>query len=445
MNILVADDHPTNLKLLRAQLEAEGMNVLEAHDGAQALAALEQGPVDAVISDVLMPNMDGYQLCHAMRQTPRLQSIPCILYSNTFDSESNRELGLMFGADLFLKKPAPVATILAALEELIAKGSRPIQDSKTLVPQQQNKSYSEHLIHELEERNTRIEETSQRLLKTNHKLLSRTKKLEKIEAELRESNEQLERRVTERTAELKAASQELESFSYSISHDLRAPLRAIQGFSEIVLTNTAGKLDDVNRTHLDRVITATGEMNQLIEALLSLSKVGRVELVRQPVNLSGTARTVADALVEAPPKSCATEITIQPGLVANADVPLLRIVLTNLLGNAWKFTRRTECPCIEFGSHDLDGQRTYFVRDNGAGFEMAYAGKLFGAFQRLHSSAEFPGTGIGLATVDRIVRRHGGRIWAKSTVGQGATFFFTLGESQSENCPTQISTVPLGR
>ncbi|MEO5959529.1 MAG: response regulator, partial [Opitutaceae bacterium] len=301
MNILVADDHPTNLKLLRAQLEAEGMTVLEAHDGVQALAALERGPVDAVISDVLMPNMDGYQLCHAMRQTARFEAIPCILYSNTFDSESNRELGLMFGADLFLKKPAPVATILAALDELLAKGSPPAKRVQTEQHGHETKPYSEHLIGRLERQNAGNEATKQRLLKTNHKLLSRTKKLEKIEAELRGANEQLERRVTERTAELETANQELESFSYSVSHDLRAPLRAIQGFSRLALTNNAGKLDDASRSNLDRVITAADDMTQLIDALLSLSKVARADLVRRPVNLSATAKTVCDELAQAAP------------------------------------------------------------------------------------------------------------------------------------------------
>ncbi|MEO6569554.1 MAG: response regulator [Opitutaceae bacterium] len=427
MNILVVDDHPTNLKLLRAQLEAEGMNVLEAHDGKEALATLEREPVDAVISDVLMPTMDGYQLCHAMRQTERFENTPCILYSNTFASESNRELGLEFGADMFLKKPAPVETILAALDKLIGKNGRPANAVVSVDLLKGTKPYSEHLIRDLERQNAGNEETKQRLLTTNHKLLSRTKKLEKIEAELREVNEQLEGRVTERTAELETANQELESFSYSVSHDLRAPLRAIQGFSQLVLDKTPGQLDESSRSDLDRVITAAGDMTELIDALLSLAKVSGADLDRRPVNLSATAQTVFDALAQAGPSGRATEIAIQPDVVAHADVRLLRIVLTNLLGNAWKFTRGTARPRIEFGADDSDGQRTYFVRDNGAGFDMTYAGKLFGVFHRLHSATEFEGTGIGLATVQRIIRRHGGRIWAESAPARGATFYFTLG------------------
>jgi signal transduction histidine kinase len=427
MNILIADDNLTNLKLLRAQLEAEGMTVLEASDGVQALATLERDPVDAVISDVLMPNMDGYQLCHTMRKTPRLKNIPCILYSNTFASESSREMGLEFGANLFLKKPAPVETILAALGEVIGNSGRPTREEGSAVQHlKETQPYSEYLISELERKNAEMEETKHRLLEVNHKLLSRTKRLEKLDTKLRETNEELERRVRERTAELEAANEELASFSYSVSHDLRAPLRAINGFSQLVLDKAAGQLDEASSNNLQRVITATREMAHLIDALLSLSHVTSTEIIRRPINLSAMAQTVIGELTHASPNR-PTEVVIQPDLMANADARLLRVVLTNLLGNAWKFTRKTARPRIEFGAADSDGLRAYFVRDNGAGFDMAYADKLFGAFQRLHSSEEFEGTGIGLATVHRIIRRHVGKAWAKSAPQQGATFYFTLG------------------
>jgi signal transduction histidine kinase len=426
MNILIVDDHPTNLKLLRAQLEAEGMTVLEACDGMEALAVLERGSVGAVISDVLMPNMDGYQLCHAMRKNARFNPIPCILYSNTFASESNRELGLEFGADLFLKKPAPVETILGALNELILKGGRqPRKEVKTIQHLQDSQPYSEHLIHELERQNAKSEETKQRLLKVNHKLLLRTRRLEKLEAGLRETNEELERRVGERTAELEVANEELAAFSYSVSHDLRAPLRAIRGFSQILLGETAGRLDEAGRGHLQHVIGATNEMSQLIDAMLSLARVTRADLIRRPVDLSAIAQIAIDKLKQGA-SDRATKVVIQPDLVATADAQLLGIVLTNLLGNAWKFSRKTASPCIELGGREADGVWTFFVRDNGAGFDMAYADRLFGAFQRLHSAEDFEGTGIGLATVQRIIHRHGGRIWAESVPLQGTTFYFTL-------------------
>jgi light-regulated signal transduction histidine kinase (bacteriophytochrome) len=193
----------------------------------------------------------------------------------------------------------------------------------------------------------------------------------------------------------------------------------------MVLIKAAGHMDETSRSYLKRVIAATRDMTQLIDALLSLSQVTSSELLRRPISLSILAQTVIDELTQSS-SNRSTEIVIQSNLMANADSRLLRIVLTNLLGNAWKFTGKTARPCLEFGATDSDGLRTYFVRDNGAGFDMAYASRLFGAFQRLHSSEDFEGTGIGLATVQRIIRRHGGKVWAKGAPQQGATFYFTL-------------------
>jgi signal transduction histidine kinase len=428
MNVLIADDQPINLKLLRAQLEAEGMTVYEATDGVQALALLEHKPVDVVISDVLMPTMDGYQLCHAMRKNERYRAIPCILYSNTFASHSSQQLALGFGADLFLKKPAPVATILAAFNEALRQGGRrpgavanPVQHLKETLP------YSAFLIGELQRQNQELEETKNQMLEINHKFLIRTKQLEELEIQLRKTNSALEHRVRARTAELETANRELESFSYSVSHDLCAPLRSISGFSQRVL-DRPGQLNAASRNDLQRVVAAAGQMTELIDALLALSKATRAELRRQPLNLSALAQSVLAELAQANPGG-ATEVAVQPDLTVEADGRLLRVVLTNLLSNAWKFTRKAARPRIEFGAGESGGQSAFFVRDNGAGFDMAQAGRLFGAFQRLHSLAEFEGTGIGLATVHRIVHRHGGRIWAESVPQQGATFYFTLGGS----------------
>ncbi len=428
MNILIADDQPTNLKLLRTQLEAEGMTVCEAGDGVQALAVLEHEPVDVVISDVLMPNMDGYQLCHAMRKNERLKAIPCILYSNTFASNSSQQLALGFGADLFLKKPAPVDTLLAAFNQVLRQGCRhPGAVANPVQHLEETRPYSAHLIRELERQNQELEETKNTVLEVNHKFLTRTKQLEEVEAQLRQTNEELEHRVRTRTAELEVANRELESFSYSVSHDLCAPLRTIGGFSQSVL-NRPGQLSEASRDDLQRVVAATGQMSELINALLALSKATRAEIRRQPLNLSVLAQTGLDELTQANPGG-ATELVVQPDLTGEADARLLRVVLTNLLANAWKFTRKTARPRIEFGAGESGGQRAFFVRDNGAGFDMAYASRLFGAFQRLHSLADFEGTGIGLATVHRIISRHGGRIWAEGAPQQGATFHFTLGGS----------------
>jgi len=237
--------------------------------------------------------------------------------------------------------------------------------------------------------------------------------------------EQLNADLQNRAGELEATNQELAAFSYSVSHDLRSPLRGIDGFSQALEEDYADKFDDTGRSHLARVRAAAQRMSGLIDDLLKLSKITRAELRRQPVDLSALARTVAAELHRREPAR-QVQWAIADGLAAEGDPSLLRVALDNLLGNAWKFAGKRPDARIEFGRGQRDGQTAFFVRDNGAGFDMAHAKKLFGAFQRLHTRAEFEGTGIGLATVQRIVHRHGGRVWAEGEVERGATFYFTL-------------------
>jgi P-type Cu+ transporter len=257
------------------------------------------------------------------------------------------------------------------------------------------------------------------------------------EEEIRRLNQTLEQRVQERTAQLEAANKELEAFSYSVSHDLRAPLRGIDGWSLVLLEDYAGKLDEQGRQSLNRVRAETQRMGQLIDDLLQLSRVTRSEMRPTTADLSALALTIATRLRESQPDR-PVEFLIQDGLQATGDAGLLEAALTNLLHNAWKFTGKRPAARIEFGRMENEGASVFFVRDNGAGFNPAYAQKLFAPFQRMHRSSEFPGTGIGLATVQRIIRRHGGRIWAEAQVDQGATFFFTLpGQS-----PASIKDAP---
>jgi light-regulated signal transduction histidine kinase (bacteriophytochrome) len=244
-------------------------------------------------------------------------------------------------------------------------------------------------------------------------------------AEIQALNAILEQRVEERTAELQAANKELDSFAYSVSHDLRAPLRHMDGFAALLLTKHAGQLDAQGRHYLQLVQEAAVNMSRLVDDLLSLSRLARAEMHRQEVDLSAMAQAVAAELQAANPGR-SVEFVIAPGVRGRGDPHMLRVVLDNLLGNAWKYTSKHATARIEFGCMEKDGQPAYFVRDDGAGFDMAYVGKLFGAFQRLHAADDFEGTGIGLATVQRIIHRHVGRVWAEGAVEQGATFYFTV-------------------
>jgi two-component system NtrC family sensor kinase len=385
-HILAIDDSATYLESLVDALISEGYEVTRAVGGKEGLARLTQECFDCVIVDLVMPEIDGIEVCRQIQEFGRAmnQSITVIMLTAR-ETKEDMTRGLEAGADDFVGKSSDMAVLKARIRALLRRKFF----------QEENRCIREQLLQ---------------------------KELEATEA--RAARELAETRSA-LVEELERKNQELGAFSYSISHDLRAPLRRIDGFSKALLEDYSNSLDERGQHYLHRISAGVQRMGELIDDLLQLSRVGRAELRPGPVDLSALAQKVATELQRGDPGRKA-RFQILEGTVVDADRGLIEAVLENLLGNAWKFTAAASEAIIEFGVEKRDGAPAYFVRDNGVGFDMADARKLFAPFQRLHSEAQFPGTGIGLATVLRIVDRHGGRVWAESALNLGATFYWTL-------------------
>jgi two-component system NtrC family sensor kinase len=382
--VLAVDDSPTYLDELGSVLRGEGYDVVLARSGEEAIELLAVQSVDCILLDLLMPGLGGKETCRHIKESAVVRDAPLILLT-ALDDRATMIDGLGAGADDFVSKSSDFDVLKAKIRAQL--------------------------------RHKQFEDEHRRLRE------------ELLRSELRTNEERAARQFAESRAafagELERKNKELETFSYSVSHDLRAPLRSIEGFSRALLEDYMAVLDEQGRDYLTRVRAAADRMGDLIEDLLALSRVSSADLRRVPANLSIIARAVATELQGRDPKR-PMEIAIQDEVRAEADGRLMRVLLDNLMGNAWKFTARVEGARVEFGAEVRAVGTVYFVRDNGAGFDMAFAEKLFAPFQRLHTDEEFPGTGIGLATVHRIVDRHGGRVWAEGAVGLGATVFFTL-------------------
>ncbi len=407
-NILLVDDRPENLLALESILGDLGCTLIKADSGREALRCCLQQDFAAILLDVQMPGMDGFEAARLIRERDRSQHTPIIFLTAIGKSEENIMQGYSVGAVDYLLKPFVPEVLrwkVAVFVDLFLK----------------------------------------------------TKEVERQARQLAASNRELEAA----NLQLQAINSEMESFSYSVSHDLRAPLRSIEGFSNALLEDHAASLDAEAADHLNRIVAATGRMNQMIEALLTLSRVSRGELQRGKVGLSELAQDIyADLRRRDPARAERVEFVVAPGLSAEGDPRLLRIALENLLGNAWKYTGKHPTARIEFGSisdfglriaeqpisdfgfriaespqsairnPQLDGVQApvFFVKDDGAGFDPGFAERLFVPFQRLHTREEFEGLGIGLSTVQRIIHRHGGKVWAEGEVEKGAAFYFTLGQ-----------------
>jgi signal transduction histidine kinase len=405
MTILVVDDHEENRYQLQVLLTGNKYEVITAVNGADALEKARQNPPDIIISDILMPMMDGFTLCREWKKDERLRSIPFIFYTATYTEERDREFALSLGAEKFFVKPTEPEVLMAAIQEVLGLAQRRLKEpgrDRAETPSGDEvvylKQYNEVLIQKLE-----------------HKM-----------AQLEQTNRELDERVKQRTSELSIAAKQLEAFSYSVAHDLKAPLRAIAGFSDILEEDYAPKLDENGKRVIGVIKENTEKMGRLIDDLLKLSYLGRQAMNFVDLDMTALAHAVSAELKEALFRERLIEVIVKPLPSARAAATRGTQSLTNLISNAMKFTAGQKKALIEIGGYDKEGERIYYIKDNGAGFDMKYAKKLFEPFERLHTTEEFGGTGIGLAIVSSAVQRHGGRVWTEAAVGQGATFYFTL-------------------
>jgi two-component system NtrC family sensor kinase len=332
----------------------------------------------------LMPGLSGQETCRRIKGSAAWRDIPLIMHTSLAEKTAMIE-GIDAGADDYIAKSSDLEVLSARVRAQLRR--KQFED--------ENRNIHEQLL------------------------------LKEVEVVAANSARELAEMRATFIDELKSKNSELEAFSYSVSHDLRAPLRSIDGFSKLLLDDHAGQLDAEGHEYLELVRDSARHMGEIIDDLLLLSQVGRADLSRYPIDLSGIASGVAEGLKKKDPDR-EVKWCIEDQLLVEAGSGLMRLVFDNLLGNAWKFTAKVSAAQIEVGTDQQEGVTMFFVRDNGAGFNMEYAKKLFNPFQRLHTQSEFAGTGIGLATVHRIINRHGGRIWADSAVDHGATFYFTI-------------------
>jgi two-component system NtrC family sensor kinase len=382
--ILVVENDANDLREIAGELRQEGCEVIGARSGVEALELLAVQLVDCILFGMNNSSGNVFDICRRIKSTPEWRAIPLIVHGPA-DTQQAMVDGINAGADDYIAKSSDLAVLQARVRAQLRR--KQFED--------ENRGIRERFLQK--ELEVVAANSARELAETRAMFV-----------------EELERKNTE-----------LEAFSYSVSHDLRAPLRSIDGFSQLLLEECADTLNAKGQDYLKRVRTSAQRMGDLIDDLLELSRVGRAALHRDRIDISAIAKAVVEELRTKDPER-KIAVRVQERLLADADAGLIRIVFDNLLGNAWKFTMKTDAPRIDVEAKWDAGAATFCVRDNGAGFSMEYAESLFRPFQRLHSDTDFPGTGIGLATVHRIIDRHGGRIWAESAVDRGAAFFFTL-------------------
>lgn len=378
LKILIVDDNPGNILALQHLLAGEDRAIYSARSGNEGLKIALTNPPDLLLLDVHMPGMDGFEVAKTIRQNKKTKDIP-ILFATAERKEHHSMIkGFEEGAIDYLFKPLDPEITEAKVSALLKM-------------QLQKKELSE-----------------------------KNQALEQADKQIRQLNSVLRKTITS----LESANKELEAFSYSVSHDLRTPLRALDSFSKILKEEYANKLDEEGNRILNIIISNAGKMSEMMDKLLEFSRLDKKSIHKEEIDMEKLVKTCIPELTKLSEHSPAIHVTALSH--AKGDPALISHVWTNLIANAIKYSSRKPEPRIEIGSCDKQGETVYYVKDNGAGFDMAYAGKLFVVFQRLHGPEDFPGTGVGLAIAQRIISKHGGQIWAEGEENKGATFYFTL-------------------
>lgn len=404
--ILVVEDSPTQAEQLRYILDKHGYRVEVARDGNAALAMINGERPELVITDIVMPGMNGYELCRRIKSIDDRRDIPVILLTSLSDPQDVIR-GLECGADNFITKPFNEEYLLSRVIDVLE--NRKHEPEGTDLPNLEITFACQKYLVRSDRR-----QILDLLLSTYEAAIRKNRELIRARDELKELNEQL-----------KTANGDLEAFSHTVSHDLRGPLNSIYLSCQAIEMMYGASFDDQCREFFRFISVSSVKMSKMIETILKFSLLPLQELRHEQVDLSAMVRAIIVEPRFADPQRRVT-FHVADGVVVNGDIHLLRIVLENLLGNAWKYSGTKENAVIEFGMMESGGRPAYFVRDNGAGFDMNRVDRMFAPFQRLHDAEEFEGCGIGLSTVQRIVQRHGGRIWAEGEVGKGAAFYFTV-------------------
>lgn len=406
--ILIIDDDPNNLAILAGCLEDSTFTILVAEDGESGLERADYARPDLILLDVMMPGIDGFETCRRLKAAAGTKDIPVIFMTALSETEYKVK-GFESGAVDYVTKPYQRDEVMARVGVHLHL-----------------RELTSDLLQANELLEKRVEQRTAELARANRELRDENLLRKRAEKEIRKLNKELEQRVAMRTAELELSNSQQESFSYSVSHDLRAPLRAIDGFSRIIMDEFIADLPIEAKGYMERICSNVQRMSTLIDDLLTFSRLGRQPLAKRRVESTTLIHELLMEELRDEQEGRPVELIISDLPPCEADPQLIRQVFLNLLSNALKYTRRCDLARIEVGTEYRDGKNVYYVKDNGAGFDMRYMDKLFGVFQRLHDKHEFEGTGVGLAIVQSIINRHGGDIWAEAEVGKGATFYFTI-------------------